>query len=115
MTLEAVGLPLTFRQALAAVRHGGQAVLMGNIRGTLSLEEREVSSLLRREVTIRGTWNSRVSPEGANDWTETLARMARGIDVAPLVSHVAPLAEGPDLFRRILAGGEFFAKVVLRP
>ena len=115
VTLEAVGLPLTFRQALAAVRHGGQAVLMGNIRGTLSLEEREVSSLLRREVTIRGTWNSRVSPEGANDWTETLARMGRGIDVTPLVSHVAPLAEGPDLFRRIIAGGEFFAKVVLTP
>jgi L-iditol 2-dehydrogenase len=115
VTLEAVGLPLTFRQALAAVRHGGQAVLMGNIRGTLSLEEREVSSLLRREVTIRGTWNSRVAPEGANDWTETLARMDRGIDVAPLVSHVAPLAEGPDLFRRILAGGEYFAKVVLTP
>lgn len=115
VTLEAVGLPLTFRQALAAVRHGGQAVLMGNIRGVLSLEEREVSSLLRREVTIRGTWNSRVAPEGANDWTETLARLGRGIDVAPLVSHVVPLAEGPDLFRRILAGGEYFAKVVLKP
>jgi hypothetical protein len=56
-----------------------------------------------------------VSPEGANDWTETLARMGRGIDVTPLVSHVAPLAEGPDLFNRILAGGEFFAKVVLTP
>jgi L-iditol 2-dehydrogenase len=113
--LEAVGLPLTFRQVLAAVRHGGQAVLMGNIRGSLSLEEREVSSLLRREVTIRGTWNSRVAPEGANDWTESLARMGRGIDVAALVSHVAPLAEGPDLFRRIVGGGEYFAKVVLIP
>jgi L-iditol 2-dehydrogenase/galactitol-1-phosphate 5-dehydrogenase len=115
VTLEAVGLPLTFRQALAAARHGGQAVLMGNIRGTLALEEREVSSILRRELQIRGTWNSRVAPAGANDWTETLARMGRGIDVAPLVSHVAPLAEGPDLFRRILAGTGSFAKVVLRP
>jgi L-iditol 2-dehydrogenase len=113
--LEAVGLPLTFRQVLAAARHGGQAVLMGNIRGSLSLEEREVSSLLRREVTIRGTWNSRVSPEGANDWTESLARMGRGIDVAPLVSHVVPLAEGPDVFRRIVGGGEYFAKAVFTP
>ncbi|MCX7030893.1 MAG: galactitol-1-phosphate 5-dehydrogenase [Spirochaetes bacterium] len=113
--LEAVGLPLTFRQVLAAVRHGGQSVLMGNIRGSLTLEEREVSSLLRREVTIRGTWNSRVAPEGANDWTESLARMGRGIDVAPLVSHVVPLAEGPGIFRRIMAGGEYFAKVVFIP
>jgi L-iditol 2-dehydrogenase/galactitol-1-phosphate 5-dehydrogenase len=113
--LEAVGLPLTFRQVLGAVRHGGQVVLMGNLRGTLSLEEREVSSLLRREVTVRGSWNSRVAPEGANDWTETLARVGRDVDVAPLVSHIAPLAEGPDLLRRIVAGGEFFAKVVLKP
>jgi L-iditol 2-dehydrogenase len=113
--LEAVGLPLTFRQVLACVRHGGQSVLMGNIRGSLSLEEREVSSLLRREVTIRGTWNSRVSPEGANDWTESLARMGRGIDIAPLVSHVVPLSEGPDIFRRIVGGGEYFAKAVFTP
>jgi hypothetical protein len=35
--------------------------------------------------------------------------------VASLVSHVAPLAEGPDLLRRMVAGGEFFAKVVLTP
>jgi L-iditol 2-dehydrogenase len=113
--LEAVGLPLTYRQVLACVRRGGQAVLMGNIRGGLSLEEREVSSLLRREVTIRGTWNSSVAPEGANDWTESLARMGCGIEIAPLVSHVAPLAEGPDLFRRLIGGGEYFAKVVFTP
>jgi L-iditol 2-dehydrogenase len=113
--LEAVGLPLTFRQVLACVRRGGQAVLMGNIRGTLSLEEREVSSLLRREVTIRGTWNSRATPEGQDDWTASLGTMGRGIDVAPLVSHVVPLAEGPDLFRRIIGGSEYFAKAVLTP
>lgn len=112
VALEAAGLPLTYRQALASVRPGGQAVLMGNIRGSLSLEEREVSSLLRREVTIRGTWNSRIAPAGANDWTESLARMERGIDVAALVSHVPPLAEGPEVFRRLLAGSEPFAKVV---
>lgn len=112
VALEAVGLPLTYRQTLAAVRRGGQAVLAGNLRGSLSLEEREVSSLLRRELTIRGTWNSRVAPAGANDWTESLARLGRGIDVAPLVSHVLPLAEGPEAFRRLLAGREPFAKVV---
>jgi threonine dehydrogenase-like Zn-dependent dehydrogenase len=89
--LEAVGLPLTYRQVLAAVRHSGQSVLMGN---------------------IRGTWNSRFAPEGANDWTESRARLGRGIDVAPLVSHVVPLAEGPAVFRRIIGGGEYFAKVV---
>jgi len=115
VSLEAVGLPLTFRQVLACARRGGQAVLMGNIRGSLSLEEREVSSLLRREVTIRGTWNSSIVPEDANDWTESLARMGRGIEIAPLVSHVAPLEEGPDLFRRLVGGGEYFAKAVFTP
>jgi REP element-mobilizing transposase RayT len=62
------------------VRRGGRAVLMGNIRGGLTLEEQEVSSLLRREATVRGSWNSRAAPEGANDWTESLARMGRGIE-----------------------------------
>jgi hypothetical protein len=31
------------------------------------------------------------------------------------VSHVVPLAEGPDLFRRLLVGGEYFAKAVFTP
>ena len=117
--VEAVGLPLTFRQALLAAGRFGEVVLMGNIRGELVLAEKEVSSILRRELTIHGTWNSKVAPRGRDDWSAALRFMAGGpqggLRLAPLVSHTPALAEGVEVFRR-LAGGSFgpFGRIVFR-
>jgi L-iditol 2-dehydrogenase len=113
-TIEAVGLPATYRQSLAAAARGGEVVLMGNIRGELALGEEEVSSVLRRELTIRGTWNSKIVPAGSNEWTEVLDRMA-SLAIAPLVSHVLPLERGAEAFRMIVERTEYTGRVVLQP
>jgi L-iditol 2-dehydrogenase/galactitol-1-phosphate 5-dehydrogenase len=110
--VEAVGLGETFLQTLQAAARGGEVLFMGNIRGRFVIGEEDFSSILRRELTIRGTWNSRVVPEGRNEWTVTLEQLGRGIQVAPLVSHTPQLSEGPEIFRRALAKTEFFNKVV---
>jgi threonine dehydrogenase-like Zn-dependent dehydrogenase len=42
--------------------------------------------------------------------------MARGaIDVDPLISAVAPLAEGAAWFQRLQAGKEGLMKIILKP
>jgi threonine dehydrogenase-like Zn-dependent dehydrogenase len=113
--IEAVGLPLTFLQALQSAARFGEVVFLGNIRGGFEIAEKEFSSILRRELTIKGTWNSRFVPEGRNEWTTVLSRLGTGIRVAGLVSHTPRLAEGADVFRRIRARKEFFNKVVFVP
>ena len=116
--VEAVGLPLTFRQALQAAGRFGEVVLMGNIRGELAVPEKEVSGILRRELTVHGTWNSKVVPLGG-DWSTALRFMAGGAEgglrLEPLVTHTPPLSEGVEVFRR-LAGGSFgpFGRIVFR-
>ncbi len=110
--VEAVGLPRTFLQAVQAGARFGEVVFLGNIRGTFEVGEKDFSSILRRELTIHGTWNSRFVPEGRNEWTTVLGALGRGIDAASLVSHTPSLAEGPDVFRRIIERKEFFNKVV---
>ena len=110
--VEAVGLPQTFLQAVQAGARFGEVVFLGNIRGTFQVGEKDFSSILRRELTILGTWNSRVVPDGRNDWTTVLAEMGRGIDVASLVSHTPPLSDGVDVFRRFIGRSEFMNKVV---
>jgi L-iditol 2-dehydrogenase/galactitol-1-phosphate 5-dehydrogenase len=110
--LEAIGLPLTFLQATQAAARGGEVVFLGNIRGELRIGEKDFSSLLRREITIKGTWNSKIAPEGRNEWTVVLSELGKKVLVAPLVSHTVPLAEGPEIFRRILSRAESFNKVV---
>jgi L-iditol 2-dehydrogenase len=102
--VEACGLPLTFLQALRVAARSGQVVFLGNIQGRLCIEEEELSSILRRELRIFGSWNSRMVPEGHNDWSTVLDQMDRAIEVAPLISHTPELAEGPEVFARLAEG-----------
>jgi L-iditol 2-dehydrogenase/galactitol-1-phosphate 5-dehydrogenase len=113
--IEAVGLPLTFLQAVQAGARFGEVVFLGNIRGSFTIGEKDFSSILRRELTIKGTWNSRVVPAERNDWTAVLSQLGKRIDVGRLVSHTPKLSEGAEVFRRILARTEFFNKVVFVP
>jgi len=113
--VEAIGLPLTFLQAVQCAARFGEVVFLGNIRGSFSIGENDFSSILRRELTIKGTWNSRVVPEGRNDWTTVLSHLGKRIEVARLVSHTPRLSEGADIFRRVLGRSEFFNKVVFLP
>ncbi len=112
--VEAVGLPLTFAQSLRSAGRGGQVVFLGNIAGELRLGEKEVSSILRKELRIYGTWNSRITPRGADDWSTVLALMDREILVAPLITHTPPLAEGASVLERMHRRAEPFGKVVFR-
>lgn len=113
--VEAVGLPQTFLQAVMAGARFGEVVFLGNIRGSFQIGEKDFSSILRRELTIKGTWNSRVVPAGRNDWTTVLSSLGRGIEVSRLISHTPRLAEGVDVFRRVVGRTESFNKVVFQP
>jgi L-iditol 2-dehydrogenase/galactitol-1-phosphate 5-dehydrogenase len=112
--VEAVGLPLTYTQAIQSTCFQGEVVLLGNISGDLVVSIMDVSNLLRKEITIHGTWNSKIVPAGIDDWSTALAYMDRELVVAPLISHTPALSEGPEIFRRIIAKKEFFNKVILR-
>ena len=113
--VEAIGLPQTFLQATMAAGRFGEVVFLGNIRGSFQIGEKDFSSILRRELTIKGTWNSRVVPEGRNEWTTVLSSLGRSIDVGRLISHTPPLADGRAVFERLVARTESFNKVVFVP
>lgn len=113
--VEAVGLPKTFLQAVQCAARAGQVVFLGNIIGEFRIGEKDFSSILRRELVIRGTWNSKVLPRGKDDWTTVLSYMDRGLEVAPLISHTPPFSEGPEIFRKITEKKEYVSKVIFIP
>ena len=110
--VEAVGLPATFLQAIKAAGRFGQVVFMGNIQGTFQVPEKDFSAILRNELKIYGTWNSKVEPRGKDEWTRVLQFLDRCIHVAPLISHELPLSDGPGIFGRILGKKEWINKVM---
>ncbi|MDR0361215.1 MAG: galactitol-1-phosphate 5-dehydrogenase [Planctomycetota bacterium] len=110
--VEAVGFPATFLQAVMTASSFGEVVFLGNIAGAFQIGEKDFSSILRRELKIHGTWNSKWTPRGSDDWTASLAFMDKELDVAPLISHTIGLEEGVDIFNRLAAKTLIAGKII---
>lgn len=75
--IEAVGSERALEESLPLTAPGGRLVLMGNPDGPRTLSQDLYWRILRKQLTLIGTWNS--SYGGADsDWTETVEAMAEG-------------------------------------
>jgi L-iditol 2-dehydrogenase len=115
--IEAAGVPVTLIQACKSVARAGCLVLMGNPSAEVTLPAALISQLMRREVSLRGTWNSCYDPEApSDDWREALAAMADGrLQADRLVTHDVPLSRGIGALEMMRDQSAFFSKVMLRP
>jgi len=104
---EAVGITATVDLALRCVRKGGSVTLVGNVASTI---EFPLQTAVTRELTILGSCASR------GEYPACLDLLAHGVlKPAPLISAVAPLAEGPEWFERLHRKEPGLLKVVLKP
>ena len=107
LAVEAVGLGPAVQSAVAALRKGGSLVLVGNLAERVDLP---LQAVVTREISLHGSCAS------SGEYPACLGLMARGaVEVAPLISAAAPLAEGAEWFRRLRRPGSGLLKVVLRP
>jgi L-iditol 2-dehydrogenase len=113
--VEAAGVPPTFVQAASATMRGGRMVMLGNPSADVTMPSRVISQLMRREVTLVGTWNSDFSVAGNDDWQTVLAGMAdRTVNFEPLITHRVRLKDAFDALQMMRGGGEFFSKVLIQ-
>lgn len=110
--VEACGLPITFLQALQCAAMFGEVVFMGNILGEFKIGEKDFSDILRKELTIYGTWNSKVVPLGRDDWSTVLKFMDKELQVASLITDVVTLEQGPEIFDSLLNKKAYHNKVI---
>jgi len=107
VAMEVVGISPTLRTAVECLRLGGSLGCVGNIAQTVDFP---LQLVVTREISVFGTC-------GANgESPEALQRIAEGtIRVDPLISAVAPLAEGGAWFHRLHEAKEDLLKVILKP
>jgi len=116
ISIEAAGTPLTFRQSVQIARGGGKVVFLGNMRGEVTLPEDLISSILRKELTMFGTWNSRFTHLPRNEWTTTLYFINKGkLEVKRLITHRFELKDVKEALQMMYKGKQFFNKVLLLP
>jgi L-iditol 2-dehydrogenase len=107
LCLECVGTKEAVRAAIASVRKGGAVTLVGNVSPVVELPLQDVVS---RQIRLQG------SAASCGEYPAAMDLMARGIiRVDPLISAVAPLAEGAEWFGKLYRREDNLIKVILRP
>jgi L-iditol 2-dehydrogenase len=107
VVFEAVGRPETVAAAIDCARKGGTVALVGNIAPEVSIPLQKV---VTRQIRLQGSCAS------AGEYPRAMEWIAAGkIKVAPLITAVAPLDEGPSWFERLYAREPNLMKVVLDP
>jgi len=101
--LEAVGAPPTLTAALALAAPGGTVVWMGNPSADVTLPRDLTWRVLRKELTLRGSWNSRYRGRAPSDWTVALQLMADGLRPTDFVTTTSDLAGLPGLLADLQA------------
>ena len=108
LAFEVVGISPTVQTAIAALRRGGHAVLVGNLSAKTDFP---LQAVVTRELTLHGTCGS------AGEYPLCLDLVARGvIQVEPIISAIAPLEQGVEWFNRLSGKeGAHLMKVILTP
>jgi L-iditol 2-dehydrogenase len=107
VAFEAVGIEPTVRDAIAAVRKGGNVTLVGNLFPDVSIP---LQSVVSRQIRLQGSCGS------SGEYPECLELIASGrVQVDRFVSVTAPLEEGPHWFGRLHRREPGLMKVLLRP
>ncbi len=103
--IEGTGTGAALNQAVDCARTFGTVVLLGNPHKDTLLTLRRHSAILRKELLLRGVWNSRYSETPINEWRYTVEMLDSGqMEVLDLVTHRSGIDGLPglceDIYRR---------------
>jgi len=100
---ECIGKAESIVQAIDLTAPGGNIMLVGNPASDIVLPKENYWKILRRQLTLSGTWNSSFTKEETDDWHTVLKSAAKGhIQPELLISHrfaLEDLGEGLEIMR----------------
>lgn len=111
VVIEACGLAATRTLAVECCARKGVVSFIGNPADDWLLPKPLFSSILRKELSFHGNWNSVPNP----DWRQVLAHAGKDLNLRDLVTARVPMADGASAFARILAREGFHCKTILTP
>ncbi len=88
LVFECVGVNESVNNAVCSAVAGGQVVFVGNPAGNIELEKQIYWKILRRQMTIYGTWNSSFTGAEDDDWHMAVKAISEGkIRPAKQITH----------------------------
>lgn len=116
---ECVGKNDTIAQAFDVVKAGGQVCLVGNPEGDISLDKDVYWQILRKQLTVAGTWNSSFlgymdGEAVSDDWHYVLNCLQNGrINPQKLITHTIKLEELESGLEIMKDKSEYYTKIMV--
>ncbi len=102
VSIEGTGYGSALENCIWCTKAFGNVVLLGNPAGNTAISLKAHSQLLRREINIRGIWNSHFGGTPINEWEFTVEMMDAGLFTCQdLISHRADIETLPTLVDQI--------------
>lgn len=109
---EAIGTNEALEQAIKSSSNFAKIVVIGNPKGDLQLEKNIYWKILRKQISLIGTWNSSYGQE-VNDWKEILSFMKDNNNLFKgLITNKYKLEEHKEAFNLLRDKNNFKIKVM---
>jgi L-iditol 2-dehydrogenase len=116
IALECAGSNITQEQCLLVTSKKGKVGYLGIAYKDVHLSEQAFENIFRRELTVKGFWNSYSAPFPGKEWTTSIDFLNKGkIKVKDLISHRFQLKDTQKAFHLIINREEPYGKVMILP
>ena len=113
LTVEGAGVSQTLAQCLSVTKAEGRVVAMGNPACDMRLSQNDYWNILRKQLTVMGTWNSDHAVFHRDEWRLTSQAISSGrLDVKRFITHKFELSAGMAPFYMMRDKSEFYNKVM---
>ena len=100
IVIESSGKDINFLNALNFAKKDGTIIFAGNIDKKLLLAKNQVSNILRKQLTIKGIWNSSFKSK-IDNWKKSEKFISNSHNMDQLITHISELDGAAELLKNI--------------
>lgn len=115
IVIDCVGTSQSISDCLKSVRPGGQILEVANPTADICLAKDIYWQALRKQITLKGTWNSSFLHESTDDWNMVVQACRSGsLHLSELITHELPFEELYRGLKIMKEKKEYRNKVMIR-
>ncbi|MDE4542169.1 galactitol-1-phosphate 5-dehydrogenase [Thermoanaerobacterium sp. R66] len=116
IAFECAGSKITQEQCLLVTKKSGKVAYLGIAYSDIHLKENSFESIFRKELTLKGFWNSYSAPFPGQEWIKSIKYVENGsINLIPMISHRFKLSQIKEAFDMIAERKEEYNKIMIIP
>ena len=113
VVIEGTGASPALTRCLEIAARGGTVLCMGNPSREMTMSQKTYWHILRKELSVKGTWNSRYA-SFQNDWQDAIRVLSEGkLQAQELITHRVKLDDAPEMLAKMRDRSEFYVKLMI--